>query len=120
MEAEPDPKGVLRVACCARYSACGRAGVIGGGGAISAFLSRGGRALLLVVVVFEEEVCCRPKNSPSALRCSKLEAEDGLFSSSSNSTSIRPSPSSSVSSGTAPAAENGFVGGLFCCSLKNC
>jgi len=32
---------VERDVCLARYSACGRAGVIGGGGAMSAFLSRG-------------------------------------------------------------------------------
>lgn len=36
-----EPEGV-RVDCFARYSACDRAGVMGGGGAISAFLSRGG------------------------------------------------------------------------------
>jgi len=36
------PEGVVeRDVCLARYSACGRAGVIGGGGAMSAFLSRG-------------------------------------------------------------------------------
>lgn len=38
----PEEEEVERDVCLARYSACGRAGVIGGGGAMSAFLSRGG------------------------------------------------------------------------------
>jgi len=37
----PEEEEVERDVCLARYSACGRAGVIGGGGAMSAFLSRG-------------------------------------------------------------------------------
>lgn len=82
-----DPEEVRDV-CLERYSACGRAGVIGGGGAMSAFLSCG-----------SEEWCgCLPKNSPSALRRSRLFGLllwllEVLFSSSSNSTSIRPRPS---------------------------
>ena len=86
-----DPEDV-RDDCLERYSACGRAGVIGGGGAMLAFLSCGSAVADLLG--------CLPKNSPSALRRSRLLGLlllllllEVLFSSSSNSTSIRPRPS---------------------------
>jgi len=54
----PEEEEVERDVCLARYSACGRAGVIGGGGAMSAFLSRGGD--------LSWWCGCLPMNSPSS------------------------------------------------------